>query len=191
MEERRNNVYRANQRTGGGFVKKRTTTVVIGAVSLSIALLGALLLSLAGAADARNSFARIIGSPAANARHHSTIGVSDERLDFGSVPFGQGAGRILVVRNTGTVELPPPTLTSIRTRGGSGDAFFVDTDPGAYPDGDGCPSVTTLLPGTFCVFNFTFAPVNDTRGKYRGDACFVAGTESFCVDLLGRLDQTA
>lgn len=173
---------------GVDFVK-RSTIVVIGAVTLSIALLGALLLSLTGAADARDSFAAVVGAPAANARHHATVGVSETRLDFGRVPFGEGRGLVLVVTNTGTEELPGPTLESISTRGGSGDAFFVDTDPGAY-DEQGCPNVASLAPGAFCLFNFTFAPVNDTRGKYRGDACFVAGTESFCVDLLGRLDQT-
>ena len=91
MEEWRNNVYGATlRRTGGGFVK-RTTNVVIGAVSLSIALLGALLLSLAGAADARASFAASDATPAAPAKHQLSVELSATRLDFGQVPSGQGA----------------------------------------------------------------------------------------------------
>jgi hypothetical protein len=124
----------------------------------------------------------------------AVVSVSDQTLDFGSVPLGQGAGRTLVFRNAGDVSAHVPVVEGVTTKGSATDAFFVDTSATGYGP-DGCPNLETLDPGQYCLFNLSFAPVDETRGGYRGDACFAVPSDEsaqrICVKLTGHLDRGA
>ncbi len=193
MEECCGSAYSAKWSDEGGCEVRRTRSAVLAAVLV----LGAFLFSSVAGAGASRSFDAGSGWPSVALENRaplsgSDILLSDTRLDFGAVPYGQGAGLQLVISNVGTGTLPTPTFVSVRTKGADGDAFFVDSDPAAYPT-NGCPNATELGPGSFCLFNLQFYPVNATRSKYRGSACFDVADERsqvVCIDLIGTLDRS-
>ena len=142
-----------------------------------------------GGSAAPSSLTAIVHEP----RGHiamAEITVSDTKLDFDSVPLGQGVGLTLVFQNVGDDAGGAPVMAAVTTRGASSPAFFVDTSPTDYGP-DGCPNLTTLAPGQVCTFVVSFAPPDDTSAHYKGAACFSSDSGDLCVRLTGRLDQTA